>query len=103
MYAFLITSTYTEVVTEEIHVPDCIEIQRVRIYVVQTTYQLFWPHVVQDPFGILTVMAALHNGKKQLGGVILREHQQVQLTQLARYWRNNVVPRERAHIESKSR
>lgn len=35
------------------------------------THQLFRPHVVQDPLGVLTVVTALHDGQKQLGGVIL--------------------------------
>lgn len=36
-------------------------------------HQLLRPHVVQDSLGSLAVMATLHNGKKELGGVILRK------------------------------
>jgi ABC-type Zn2+ transport system substrate-binding protein/surface adhesin len=36
------------------------------------THQLFGPHVVEDPLGVLTVVAALHDGQEQLGGVVLR-------------------------------
>lgn len=36
------------------------------------TYQLFWPHIVQDPLCILTVMTTLHDGEQQLGCIVLR-------------------------------
>lgn len=42
-----------------------------------TTHQFFGPHVVQDPLRVLTVMTALHDGQKQLGGVILLNRDQV--------------------------
>lgn len=37
------------------------------------THKLLGSHVVQDPLGVLTVMAAFHDGQKQLGCIILGE------------------------------
>ena len=36
-------------------------------------YQFFGPHVVEDPLGVLTVMATLHDSQQQLGRVVLEE------------------------------
>lgn len=41
------------------------------------THQFFRPHIVQDALRVLTVVTALHDGQKQLGGIILLNRDQV--------------------------
>lgn len=35
------------------------------------THQLLGAHVVKNPFGVLTVVATLHDGQEQFGGIVL--------------------------------
>jgi len=41
------------------------------------THQLSRVHVVQDPFSILAVSSAFHNGQQQLGRVVLEFQNQI--------------------------
>ena len=41
----------------------------------EVPHQLLGPHVVQDPLCVLAVMATLHDGQQQLGGVVLGRNQ----------------------------
>lgn len=39
--------------------------------IIAVSHQLFRPHVVQDPLGVLTVMTAFHDGEQQLRCIVL--------------------------------
>lgn len=42
-----------------------------KVHITSFPHQLFRPHVVQDPLGVLAVMTALHDGEQQLGCIVL--------------------------------